>query len=80
MKFVFSVFDSVALHHSAPFIVVRREVAVRDFTAAINNPQSPLASSPGDYSLVELGTLDEQSGEIVPGRVVVLNGLSAITR
>ncbi len=64
MKFnVYSVFDEAAGTFAPPFILQSDGLAVRTFSAEVNNPKSGvLYQSPGDFSLHRLGTFDDETG------------------
>jgi len=37
---------------------------MRQWEDAVNNPESPISKHPSDYALCELGTFDDESGEL----------------
>jgi len=63
MKLIFAVYDLKAEAYGNPMFFTARGLAVRGFTDAAKDPQSPLAQHPGDFALHELGTYDASSGE-----------------
>lgn len=65
MKVIFSVFDSAAKFYSDPFVALTKGQAMRDFITACNDPKTYLNQHPADYTLFELGTFDELTGNFV---------------
>jgi len=78
IKLVFSVFDSKARVYSSPFMSARSEIAVRDFTRAVNDPALDICKFPNDFSLVELGTFDDETGIIRPYDVPTSYGSASL--
>lgn len=62
MKVVFSVYDSAAKFYSDPFFALTKGQALRDFVTACNDPKTYLNQHPSDYTLFELGSFDELTG------------------
>lgn len=60
----FTVYDSKAEAYMRPFVQTSAGVALRDFETAINTKGSPFNLYPGDYTLFEIGTFDEQTADI----------------
>lgn len=60
----FTVYDLKAEFYMKPFFCLATGEAVRSFADAINDPQSPFYKHPDDYTLYEIGTFDEQIGEL----------------
>lgn len=50
--------------YNHPFIQESRGQAVRAFTEAVNDPKSELFKWPGDYTLFEIATFDQLTGQI----------------
>lgn len=65
---LFAVFDSKAGFFSNPFVEQREESAIRQFCDAVNdkNPQNMWYKHPEDYSLFNIGSFDNLTGEILP--------------
>lgn len=61
IKFLYSVYDSKARAYGNPFVSVRQEMAVRDFTAAVRDPSTQLNKFPEDFTLVEIGEFDDET-------------------
>lgn len=59
---VFSVYDSKARHFGQPHLQQNSDVAVRAFAEAANTPGNPISANPEDYTLVEIGTFDDETG------------------
>lgn len=62
IKFIYSVYDSKARTFSNPFVSMRQEMAIRDFTQAARDPQSQISNFPEDYTLFEMGEFDDEIG------------------
>jgi len=63
--FVFGVRDAKAQAFLQPFYSNSSGSAIRAFGDAVNDRQSPLGKHPMDYQLFELGTFDDNSGELL---------------
>ena len=66
---VFSVYDSKACFFGRPFFDQMEGSALRSFRDAVNdssNPNNMWNKHPEDFSLFEVGSFDDQSGELVP--------------
>ena len=61
---IFAVYDSKAEAHLPPFASLTTAVAIRQFEATVRNLESDFARFPGDYTLFELGTWNQQLGVI----------------
>lgn len=64
---IYSVYDSAAKAYMAPFYMHHDSEAVRLFKISANNPGSPFNSSPGDYTLFNIGEFDDSEGMFVTG-------------
>nr|DAI99412.1 MAG TPA: DNA binding protein [Microviridae sp.] len=62
---LYSVYDRVAQVYSEPFSAVNDATALRSFTIAQSSPESMLYSSPADFQLWYIGSLDNNSGELL---------------
>lgn len=49
-----------------PFWTHTPASAVRDFTDAVNDPNSPLSKHPSDFELFVVGDYDDSTGELFP--------------
>lgn len=71
---MFSVYDSKAESYMMPFTAQSRGSAVRSFTEASNDPQSPCCKHPSDYTLFAVGEFDELTGVLTPYKANVSLG------
>ena len=62
---LYSVYDRVAQVYAEPFTAVNDATAVRAFTIAQSTPESMLYASPADFQLWYIGSLDNNSGELL---------------
>lgn len=62
---VFSVRDSKALAFLQPFFSSATGSALRALGDAVTDGKSPLSVHPEDYILYEIGSFDDQTGELV---------------
>jgi hypothetical protein len=60
---MFSIFDAKAETFMPPFCVHSVGIAKRDFSDAVNDGKSFVNKHPEDYSLFEIGTYDDQTGQ-----------------
>lgn len=60
---VFAVYDSKVATFGPPFMSNHINEAKRGFREAVNNPQTQLRKYPEDYSLMHLGSFDNQTGK-----------------
>lgn len=76
MKYLYVVRDVKAQDVGDQVMVCKADaVAVRAFSDALSNPQSFMAKHPGDYELLEVGSLSEDGViEGLPSPRVVLTG------
>nr|DAX65247.1 MAG TPA: DNA binding protein [Microviridae sp.] len=64
-KVLVSVYDKVAGLYSPAMTEINPDSAIRNFR--IGGKQNPqISATPDDYCLVLLGTVDDETGEIVP--------------
>lgn len=62
---VYSVFDSKAAAFLPPFFCANAAVALRSFTRAVQEEGTDFNRFAADYTLFEVGTWDQSSGEFV---------------
>lgn len=62
---LYSVYDRVAHLYADPFTAVNDATAMRSFTLAVSSPESMLYAAPQDFQLWYLGSLDNNSGELL---------------
>lgn len=63
---VFSVYDSKVESYSPPLCAKAKGEALRQFADLVNDGTSPISRHPGDYTLFELASFNESTGQIVP--------------
>lgn len=61
---IFAVYDSKVEAYLQPFFMRSRGEALRAFGEACNDPQTGFYKHPADYTLFELGSFDEEKGQI----------------
>lgn len=61
---VLTVYDSKAAAYLPPFYMRTTAEAVRAYEATSNDPESNMCKYPEDYTLFEIGTWDDNNGEI----------------
>jgi len=66
MMKAYAVFDAKAAAYGLPMFVPTSGLAIRGFSDACKDKQSPLFQHPSDYSLYELGEYDRNSGLLTP--------------
>lgn len=62
---LYSVYDRVAAVYADPFSSPNDATAARAFTIAQSSPDSMLYASPQDFQLWYIGSLDNNSGELL---------------
>ncbi len=67
---IFSIYDQKAYAYLPPFTLPRTEMAERTFHDCVNSPDHAFGRNPADYTLMELGTYDDNKGLITPYEVV----------
>lgn len=71
---VFSIFDTKGEAFCLPFYKQTKGLAIRDFTDAIKDPQSPYSKYPSEFIMYEIGEYDDSSGSLLNYEVNVLVG------
>jgi len=64
MKILVSLYDRATEAYAPIMTVNTRNEALRSFRQAVNDPQTPIHTNPTDYELYQLGTFNDQTGEI----------------
>lgn len=59
---VFTIYDNKALTFGSPFTFAHAGQALRAFQDVANDPNSMISRHPNDYSLIRIGTFDEDTG------------------
>ena len=62
---IYTVYDCKAEAYLKPFFTSTKGLALRSFIDESNKPGTSLNTYPADYTLFEIGTYDEQTGQIV---------------
>lgn len=62
-QLIFSIFDSKAEAYLRPFYAPTVGSALRDWETACNDPDTAFFKHPGDYTLVELGSFENETAE-----------------
>lgn len=77
---MYSVYDRKAGYYLPIFQTRTDAEAVRHFTEAVVSSETPISKYPSDFELCHMGTIDLDTGEILPlmNARVILNGLSAL--
>lgn len=73
----FSVFDSKAKTFAAPWWAVNEQTAKRNFSGAVNDPQTQLNKFPEDFTLYHIGSFNDENGELSRLDQAVNLGLAA---
>lgn len=63
---LFAVYDTKACFYLQPFPETSTIAALRGFDVAVNEGKSTFSRFPDDFCLMELGSFDQKSGELVP--------------
>lgn len=77
---IFAVHDSATKAFCAPFFMQHDDAAIRAFKQAVNDAQSPISKSPGDYTLHRVGYWNDVAGTIVPGVEQIAQAIALIDR
>lgn len=75
---IFAIHDSKAEAFLLPFFSPNSAMGVRTFAQGCNDPGVKFCQSPGDYTLFEIGTFDDNSGTVKQLEVPVNHGLAII--
>lgn len=76
---VYAVFDEAAKAYMQPFTRATDGLAIRDFTAAVNDTSTTMCQHPHQFTLFKLGTFDDNTGEIRSDQQLVLSALQVKT-
>lgn len=63
---IYSIFDAAAEAYMQPFFAKTNGLALRIFADTISSEKSVLHAHPGDFTLFEIGSFNEETGEITP--------------
>ena len=64
MKLLVALYDRATEAHAPVMTVNTRNEAIRSFREAVNDPNTPLYKNPTDFELYQIGTYNDQLGEI----------------
>jgi len=73
----FSVYDSKVKAYDKPFFMRSRGEALRGWQAAVNDEKTTLCTHPEDFSLMELGDYDDETGAFTNHQAPVNLGLAS---
>jgi len=73
---LFSIHDSKAEAFIQPFFAINPAVAIRQFTTAVNDPTTQFSQTPGDYTLFELGTFEQDNAKFDLHKTPINHGLA----
>lgn len=62
---MFVVYDSKAHIYTTPFCMINSATAMRGFSDAVKDINHPYSKHPGDYSLINIGTYDDEKCEFL---------------
>jgi len=65
-KVAYAVYDSKSKFFTAPFCCANDMVALRLFSAAVNDPATDVSKFPTDYTLFRVGHYDDEHGLLTP--------------
>ncbi len=82
MQFIFTIQDAAAGAYLPPFTLPASGMALRSFSDCVNDSKHAFGHHPADYTLFQIGTWDELTGEIVytGNHKKLANGLEAKTQ
>lgn len=58
----FTIFDSKVGAYMQPFFMVSTGAAIRTWGDTVNDPKTQFSKHPGDFTLFEIGSYDEETG------------------
>lgn len=61
---MYVIYDSKAEIYNQPFHFINDGQATRQFSDAVNNPETDFAKHPEDYTLFRIGTYDDSTTKI----------------
>ena len=64
MPNIYTIWDNKGKFYSTPFYSRNDEVANRDFSNVVMNPENPMSNSKGDYSLYRIGAFHPDDVEV----------------
>ena len=80
-QLLFTIHDSIRESYSPPMLHPNDAVAKRSFAIMVNDPNSMINKTPGDYIMYCIGEYDTDAGELIPQKHVSLGtGLNYINK
>lgn len=74
---ILSVYDNKAESYSPPMCFKTKGEAIRAFETTCKDPQSQFAMYSDDFTLIEIGEFNEQTGVLTPaGKLILLANAS----
>jgi len=64
MKLLVSLYDRATESYAPVMTVHTRNEAIRSFRQAVNDAQTPIHNNPTDYELYQVGSFNDQTGEL----------------
>ena len=72
--------DAKSENLTIPFYMQNDAMAQRAFADMVNDPEHQFGKNPEDYTLVKLGTYDDNDGTLYSDMEIVTDGLDLIRR
>ena len=69
-KTIYAIHDSAVGAYMQPFFMRSDNEARRAFREVVNDPQTNIHQTPGDYTLFAIGEYDESKGKLKPYRAM----------
>ncbi len=71
---IFCIHDQPAKAYLPPMIMHQVGMAIRAFGDAVNDKTHAFSRNPADYTLIEIGTYDDETAKIAPVEVPISHG------
>ncbi len=71
---IFTIHDQPAKAYLPPMLMHQTGMAIRAFSDALKDPTHAFAKNPADYTLIEIGTFDDESAKITTLEVPISHG------
>lgn len=65
MTKIFAIYDNKAEAYMQPFYATTVGLALRIFADNVGNPETIMHKNPNDFVIFEIGSFDDQTGELV---------------
>lgn len=78
---IFAIRDNKAEAFNTPFFTPTKGLAIRSFQEAVNDKNTPFSKYPDDFTMFELGSFDDNTGELtmLSPILAVSNALELVT-